>query len=431
MRFLVESGTYRIDNVGDIAMLERTVRRLVERVPGASIGVVTERPERLAQVLPGVEPVPAAPWFRLPAVPVPAVLEESGIGRRVRWRERLLAGRAPRLARLLKRTNPRSPAAERADADRFYRAVREADAVVASGGGYVSDFFYAHAWRVFATLDLAQGFGKPTGMFGVGLGPIGRPELIQHGGPVLRRLDVLGLREPLRSPAEARRLGVDEARVVVTGDDAIAPAAAYPIPPVEERAAIGVNLRLAATAEVPVAALPMVRSGVAEAAGRLGAGLVPLVVRTALSPDNDVDAAARVFGLGDGDLQRARAIRTPAEALAEVARCRVVVTGAYHNAVFAMAMGVPVVGLCRSAYYEAKLGGAAAGFGAGMTVLSLEDRDLQAKLAAEVVRYWDEAPALAPRLVAAAAEQVARGDAAYERFLGRLDPDIEGSTNGR
>lgn len=420
MRFLVESGTYAVDNVGDIAMLQRTVWRLGERFPGARVGVVTEQPGRLNRVLPEVEAVPASPWFRLRVVPVPRRWEYTPLVRRIRWREILLAGRVPRLVRAGKRCDGWASQAERDAADLFYETVRAADAVVATGGGYVNDHYHEHASKVFATLSLAQGLGKPTAMFGIGLGPVSRQNLVWHGGPVLRRLWLLGLREADLGPAEARRLGVQESRVTVTGDDAVPVAAAHPAPPVQDRRHVGVNLRLAADAEVPDEALPRVRAGVADGARARGAPLLPLVIRTAHSPANDVDAAVRVFGPELVDLTRAREVASPQQVLAEVARCRVVVTGAYHNAIFALATGVPVVGLARSAYYASKLNGAARQFGVGMTVLSLDDPCLREKIAAELARLWDEAPALAAPLKAAAAAQAARGDAAYARFFQRL-----------
>ena len=420
MRFLVESGTYQIDNVGDIAMLQRTVWRLRESFPAAAVAVVTERPERLARVLPEVEPVPASPWFRLRVVPVPRRWEYTPLVRRIRWREKLFAGRFPRLARAGKRFDRWAEPSERDAAGRFYDAVRAADAVVAAGGGYVNDHYHEHAWKVFATLNLAQGLGRPTAMFGIGLGPISRHDLVWHGGAVLRRLEVLALREAELGPVEARRLGVAPDHTVVTGDDAVAVAVRQAVLPAGRRRGVGVNLRLAADAEVPDEALPRVRAGVADAAGARGGDLVPLVVRTAESPANDVDAARRIFGPDAESLTTAREVRTPQQALAEVARCRVVVTGAYHNAVFALAMGIPVVGLARSAYYGSKLGGVARQFGTGMAVLSLDDPGLQAKLAAEVVRLWDEASSLEAPLKEAAAAQVARGDGAYDRFFARL-----------
>ena len=433
MRFLVESGTYRIDNVGDLAMLRRTALAVAGRFPGASIGVVTERPGAMMAVLgdvPGVRPVAASAWFLAHAVPVPRALERTAIAGRLRWRGRLLAGRFPRLARAGKRRDARLTAEQRAGADRFYDEVAAADAVVAAGGGYVTDDFSEHAGKVLATLNLAQGLGRPTAMFGQGLGPVSRHDLAWHGGRVMRRLDLLAVREPDGCPAVAADLGVPAGRVVMTGDDAVPLAAAVPVPPIRERCRVGVNVRLATSSDFPAGALPAIRGAVSSFAESRGADLLPLVVRTAESPENDVDAAALAFGTSGDALDRARSVRTPADATGDVARCRVVVTGAYHNAVFALAMGIPVVGLSRSAYYDAKLAGVARAFGTlgiGMTLLNADDADLGAKLSADLARLWDAAPSLADPLRASAAQQSAAGDAAYARFFDRVAASARGA----
>ena len=51
---------------------------------------------------------------------------------------------------------------------------------------------------------------------------------------------------------------------------------------------------------------------------------------------------------GDGSPSRASTID---DVLTAIADCRVVVTGSYHAAVFALSMGVPAVGLAASRYY--------------------------------------------------------------------------------
>jgi polysaccharide pyruvyl transferase WcaK-like protein len=418
MRFLVESGTYAVDNLGDIAMLQRTVWKLRERFPDASVGVVTEQPERLRRVLPEVEPVVATPWFRLRVVPVPRRWEWTPMVRRIRWREKLLAGRMPRLARVGKRADYWASAAERAAGDRFYQTVRAADAVIAAGGGYINDFYHEHAWKVLATLNLAQGLGKLTAMFSIGLGPISRHDLLWHGGAVMRRLSLLALRESQLGPAEAARLGVPNQAIVSTGDDAVAVAASATLPD-RQRDSVGVNLRLAADADVPDHVLPQVRMAVTRFTRHRRAPLVPLIVRTAQSPANDVYAVGRIFG-DDIDLTRAKELFSPQEALAEMARCRVIVTGAYHNAVFALSMGIPVVALARTPYYMAKLRGVEREFQSGMTILSLDDPNLAQSLACTLERLWENARALEAPLRAAAAQQAARGDAAYARFFAML-----------
>ncbi len=412
MRFLLESGTYECDNVGDLAMLQTTVERIRGRFPQAEVAVVTTQPERLLHVLPKVEPVLAGPWFRLRVVPVPKWLEWKQLVRRVRWKEHMLAGHFPKLAKLGKSLDHWATPDERARAGALYDEVERADVVLAAGGGYVNDYYHEHAWKVCATLNLAQGLGKPTAMFGIGLGPVSREDIKQHCGPVLKRLDTLTLREGELSTGEATRLGVAHSRV--TGDDAIY--LAHQTKPLAGRTHLGVNLRLAGDADVPAAAVEATRAAIADICQHRKATPLPTIIRTSDSPDNDVASAARLID-DEAAIAAARQVRTPADAFERLASCRVVVTGAYHNAVFALSMGVPVIGLYKSDYYAAKLGGVARQFGVGMTTLPLDANDLRQRIVEEATHLWDAADTLQVPLRAAAERQVALADAAYGDFF--------------
>ena len=107
------------------------------------------------------------------------------------------------------------------------QAVRAADLVVASGGGYVTDTWWWHAAGVLSLLRLAQRLGKPTAMFGQGVGPIsergrgGSRALRAQARAVLPRLAVLGLREDRIGKDLAISLGIPAGAVAVTGDDAL------------------------------------------------------------------------------------------------------------------------------------------------------------------------------------------------------------------
>ena len=73
---------------------------------------------------------------------------------------------------------------------------------------------------------------------------------------------------------------------------------------------------------------------------------------------------------------------TPLMLVKQTARCRIVVTGAYHAAVFALAQGIPVVCLCNSPYYLAKFQGLEDLFGIGCAIVMLSEPDWPTKLAA-------------------------------------------------
>ena len=101
------------------------------------------------------------------------------------------------------------------------QAVLAADLVVASGGGYLTDTWWWHAAGVLSLLSLAQRLGKPTAMFGQGIGPMDQPALRAQARSVLPGLARLGLRESVAGRDLAVALGARPGALAVTGDDAL------------------------------------------------------------------------------------------------------------------------------------------------------------------------------------------------------------------
>src|SRR4029077_3795903 len=110
------------------------------------------------------------------------------------------------------------------------------------------------------------------------------------------------------------------------------------------------------------------------------------------------------------------ALDTPSKLIAATGRCRVVVTAAYHAAVFALAQGVPVVGVGSSSYYLRKFEGLAAEFRGGCQVVRTDATGLAADLEAAVAVAWEAAPGTRSALLGSAARQVECGRAAYQRL---------------
>jgi hypothetical protein len=94
----------------------------------------------------------------------------------------------------------------------------------------------------------------------------------------------------------------------------------------------------------------------------------------------------------------------------------VVVTGSYHAAVFALAQGVPVVGLARSGYYVDKLHGLAERFETGVSVVSLDAPALERELEHAVREWWDADELELAALPATARRQVDESRAAWRRL---------------
>ena len=99
----------------------------------------------------------------------------------------------------------------------------------------------------------------------------------------------------------------------------------------------------------------------------------------------------------------------------QTARCRVVVTGAYHAAVFALAQGIPVVCLSNSPYYQTKFEGLEDLFGRGCAIVGLSDPDLRGRLTIAIERAWDSAEAVRSPLLQSARSQIERSQTAYQR----------------
>jgi hypothetical protein len=147
----------------------------------------------------------------------------------------------------------------------------------------------------------------------------------------------------------------------------------------------------------------------AELAAERGATLRPVTV-SLYQHEADATALRHMTGV-DGD-----APDSPADSIEQAGRCRVVVAGSYHSAVFALGQGVPVVALSATPYYDHKLEGLADLFPGGCTVLPAGERELPERLAAAVREAWDAAQELRPALLASAEGQIAEARDAYERF---------------
>jgi colanic acid/amylovoran biosynthesis protein len=415
MRILVDSCSYNCQNVGDLSMLTVAVSRLRELWPNASIEVITNAPTLVSRHCGDVRTIPVrgrrlllddqllGPARRL--LPV-------GLGRRVDRAQDRLRLTWPHLfasSLLVKQKLSRRPAD---DAVNFLSAVEGADLVIVNGAGILTDAFKENALGILATLDLAQRRGKPTAMFGQGLGPIQDEELLARAATVLPRVNQICIRESRTGPALLSSLGVDLSGVVVTGDDAIEMAF-----PADRRdrlvssLAIGINVRIAPYAAVDENVLALLGRVFKEAADRYHARMraIPIAHHGGRM---DVETLRQLLGDDDG----AAALDTPRQVINRIGECRVMITGSYHGAVFALAQGIPVVALARSQYYVDKMAGVADQFGIGCEIVRLDADDLHGRLRAAIDRAWADADRVREPLLTAAADQIRRGRDAYNQL---------------
>ena len=146
---------------------------------------------------------------------------------------------------------------------------------------------------------------------------------------------------------------------------------------------------------------------------------LPVCIRDSVESASDATVASLLFGdNARGDADQNWVPQTPEELIARVAMCRVVVTGSYHAAVFALSQGIPAVCLFNCEYYEIKFRGLEAQFGTGCEVLDKSTHDLPSRLVESITRAWAGAEEWRPSLLEAARQQIEAGHAAYDQVLG-------------
>ena len=418
---LVDCGDYELGNLGDVAMLQITVQRLRDHFPGASIDVITRDPAALARHCPSARAVPydgRQLWFGRGMLLGRAdrVLQRTSLFREAGVEGAMRRHCAPVLERLV-RVRLGRDSADLMAFNTFMTALRAADAVVVCGAGGVTDHARKWAVPVLALLEYAHGHGVPTAMFGHGLGPLTDRDLTRVAARVLPTLDLFALREGRAGPSLARALGVDPSRLLVTGDDAID--LAHAERPESLGGCVGVNLRVARSADVDEQYIDMIGRVVSRFAAAHDAPLVGLPIGRGKASD-DVRTIQRMLAVADGARVIERPLETPQDVIEQAGRCRIVVTGAYHAAVFALAQGVSTVCLARSNYFREKLLGLAAQFGTGCTMIDLSAADRADQLERAMEQAWQSAPALRQSLLDAASRQVAASRSAYRRFSDML-----------
>jgi polysaccharide pyruvyl transferase WcaK-like protein len=416
MRILVEASDYVLRNAGDTAMVHVALARLRALFPEARIVVFTSVPEQYPSFAPDVIPLHDSgrrQWFEQP------VSNELILGRlpapviSTLWRlDGYIKRRWPRVAIPLLRRSLRQRGMGLDPFDAFVEAVSSADLIIATGMGGITDVFSYSAREFLDTFRLARHFGARAAMMGQGIGPLEDAGLRREARAVLPRIDFIGLRESRVGPGLLSALGVAPERMMVTGDDAIAPA--YERHADHLGDSLGVNIRCADYAGVDSDTIGRLRPVLKAARARLNAPLVPIPISHV--PGEEDATAIRLLIDGPDDVRHdGMAADMLPELLAQIHRCRLVVAGSYHAAVFALASGIPAIALTNSPYYNDKFLGLADQFGTGCTVIPLSHPDLPEVVAAAIDRAWESAPRVRSPLLDAAARQVELSHEAYRR----------------
>jgi polysaccharide pyruvyl transferase WcaK-like protein len=406
MKVLVDHDGYDLLNLGGVAMLQACVVRLREQWPEADIRVIAHAPDRLKLYCPGTTAIGRtfADSRYIQIFPRKVRLASEQL-----WR---IAG--PQLRPTLGRGHGGDAGPLTA-----IEAVRWADVVVAAGGGYLTDTWWWHAAGVLSLLDLAQSLGKPTAMFGQGIGPLRGHALRALACRVVPKLAVLGLREQVTGLGLALSFGTPRDVIRVTGDDAIEVIPRTVCAPTGT--ALGVNIRAADYAGVGADSAATIGESVVAAAQGLGAPIIALPVSRYPTTSDLGAITACLRSARETTSVTLADLSSPDELLSAAAGCRSVVTGSYHAAVYALSQGVPAVCLTRSSYYDAKFAGLSALFPETCQVVSLAAQDAAQLVRSAIARTWYLPSAARSAALEAAQRQRAAGREAYAEFRAGVD----------
>jgi polysaccharide pyruvyl transferase WcaK-like protein len=419
----LNTGAAEYKNMGDVAMLQVAVNRLLELWPAGRIEVLTESPSHLARYCPGATPLPREGcrcW----------VADHIILGRfhqflpiwvsaRLSALKRILKMRWPALLELLIRLRLSFRRDDRRrDFESFLEALKKTDLLVVCGSGGFADSCREWNVSILGTMEAATVRGIPVAMFGQGMGPLNDPLVLRRAKDVLPGVNLITLRGSRGGLSLLKDIGVSLAAVLTTGDEAIE--LAYEARVEEPGSALGVNLRIASYAGVRTDIVEVVGSVLQEFARRHQITLLPIPIAFH-EYANDQQAIRRLLAGFDDESDGGLSLDTPLALIKQAARCRIVVTGAYHAAVFALAQGIPVVCLSNSPYYLAKFQGLQDLFCVGCAIVILGEPDLPHKLAAAIDGLWNAAESVRSPLLHSARFQIENSRGAYQQIQSLID----------
>ena len=423
----LNTGEAEYKNMGDVAMLQAAVMRLSDLWPDARIEVLTDSASNLARFCPMASSLSrpnCACWLddHFFTGPFQRFLSRSVAGR-LDSLKRHFGFRLPGLIKALTdlRLKIRDSKGYRENLRSFDKAIKSCDVMVVCGSGGFADS--CREWNFFILAAMAEAIrrDKIVVMLGQGIGPLSDPIVLSWARRVLPKVHLIALRGTNGDKELLESVGVHRSKMMSTGDDAVELANSVPL--VEQSDAIGINLRVAFYSDVNAQFVEEVGSVLHDLARRYHAALLPLPIAFH-DCANDRETIRRLLADFDEQSDGGSTLDSPRKIVEQIARCRVVVTGAYHAAVFALARGIPVVCLSNSSYYDSKFKGLEELFGEGCTTITLCGPNLKDQLYSAIEKAWSSADRVRLPLLNSAAQQIKSGRAAYECVKNLLEPRV-------
>jgi polysaccharide pyruvyl transferase WcaK-like protein len=411
-------GVEEYGNMGDVSMLQVSVDRLHKLFPKACIEVLTDSAENLARYCPTAKPLDnrgRALWLANGVLlgryanSVPEWILALLV-----WFKRTIRARYPNLlsAMLVKRLRRRIRSKDAEAVAAFTRALQNADLLLVCGAGGFYDGCRAWNLEMLDLLEAAIQRNTPVAMLGQGFGPLSDSLVLKRAAKILPRVNFITLRGGRGSLDLLRSLGIPESKVLTTGDEALE--LAYESRSEEPGRGLGIGLRFAASATTNDNDIQRMRPLLQDFARRHKVSLIPLPIAMQLNTRDDLAIKQLLIGF-DEESDGGKTLDSPLKVIKQAALCRVVVTGAYHSAVFALTQGIPVIGLAKSPYFSGKLLGLEDQFGEGCQTILLNEQDWPERLNSAIERAWQNADELRGSLQAAALRQIELTRSSYER----------------
>lgn len=419
INIFIENGCHELANMGDIAMLQAAVNRLKRLWPSCHIAVSTSKPGLLEQYCPQATPVAKLGqdmWFD----------NSHLLGKMSKvipgFFARGLRRYMPQTAHKMVSRRVTSNNLDGAEFERYWRMFDQADIFVLSGSGLINDMFAIDAGRALALIELADRAGKMTVLLGQGIGPLRNARLAARARAILPKVTLLSLREDRFSKQWLALDGKGHENITVTGDEAIE--TAYNYAPDALGDCIGINLRVSSYSHMGSAQIEQLSQALGELNNEYPARLIALPI-SFYKDGSDVQSICRILENQQQPFSTEDiAVGDPAQLMRRVSQCRVVITGSYHPAVFALSQGISVVAISNSEYYFNKFTGLSAQFGCGCRVIDAGTDNLARVIHKAARELWQSAEYYRPLLLHSARVQIRACRAVYYR-LARLKDTVK------
>lgn len=415
--------------MGDVAMLQGMVRHVREHKPSAEIYVFTESPGLLERYCPGTLPISSSikfEWSQFRILPFPRRLMPSCVFKWVKKSEKWFKRKLPRFChhygKILKPfLRSGSVGCCQLPTSDLYEAVRSIDALFIAGGGYFAEHFLGQCDSVIETAEIAVSVGKPVYFCGQGFGPLENPSIVARLTKLLKRAKRVSIREAGNSADFLDDIGISDDKVMCTGDDALT--LIRDCDSHRSRTDIGLNLRVSGYSGLSSETLVLFRDGLGQFLDARQTHSSTIPISFFENEDDNTRVNDLMNGLNNHDSTLVD--DSPAGIVAAVGKCRMVITGSYHAAVFALSQGVPVIALVASEYYKRKFGGLLLQFGTGIHLLSLDQINDANAVFERISQVYDSAPEVSGPLLAAAARQQTLAGQYYSTIFAELNDSVK------